>query len=90
MNFKSVLFLLFRLWDAVGGFLFLFAHMQEKLSRNASQVDLLQELLNLQKDLVTMLLSMLEGWLAYFLAFGEKSKKNIIWFWNQLLDTQKN
>jgi ryanodine receptor 2 len=51
----------FRLWDAVGGFLFLFAHMQEKLSRNSSQVDLLQELLNLQKDLVTMLLSMLEG-----------------------------
>jgi hypothetical protein len=40
--------------------------MQEKLSRNASQVDLLQELLNLQKDLVTMLLSMLEGWLTYF------------------------
>jgi hypothetical protein len=35
--------------------------MQEKLSRNSSQVDLLQELLNLQKDLVTMLLSMLEG-----------------------------
>jgi hypothetical protein len=66
INFKSVLFLCFRLWDAVGGFLFLFAHMQEKLSRNASQVDLLQELLNLQKDLVTMLLSMLEGWLIYF------------------------
>ena len=53
-----------RLWDAVGGFLFLFAHMQEKLSRNSSQVDLLQELLNLQKDLVTMLLSMLEGQLG--------------------------
>jgi len=35
--------------------------MQEKLSRNSTQVDLLQELLNLQKDLVTMLLSMLEG-----------------------------
>ena len=27
-----------RLWDAVGGFLFLFAHLQEKLSKNASQV----------------------------------------------------
>ena len=50
-----------RLWDAVGGFLFLFAHMQEKLSKNSTQVDLLQELLNLQKDLITMLLSMLEG-----------------------------
>ncbi len=62
MNSYQVLFWLnFRLWDAVGGFLFLFAHMQEKLSRNSSQVDLLQELLNLQKDLVTMLLSMLEG-----------------------------
>lgn len=50
-----------RLWDAVGGFLFLFAHMQEKLSKNSTQVDLLQELLNLQKDLIVMLLSMLEG-----------------------------
>lgn len=50
-----------RLWDAVSGFLFLFAHMQEKLSKHSSQVDLLQELLNLQKDLIVMLLSMLEG-----------------------------
>ncbi|KAK3867881.1 hypothetical protein Pcinc_026695, partial [Petrolisthes cinctipes] len=50
-----------RLWDAVGGFLFLFAHMQDKLSKHASQVDLLQELLNLQKDMVIMMLSMLEG-----------------------------
>ncbi len=45
----------------MSGFLFLFANMQEKLSRHASQVELLQELLNLQKDLITMLLSMLEG-----------------------------
>ena len=52
---------LHRLWDAVGGFLFLFAHMQEKLSKNSTQVDLLQELLNLQKDLIVMMLSMLEG-----------------------------
>ncbi|KAI4471407.1 ran binding protein 9-related [Holotrichia oblita] len=50
-----------RLWDAVGGFLFLFSHMQEKLSKNSSQVDLLKELLNLQKDMITMMLSMLEG-----------------------------
>ena len=50
-----------RLWDAVGGFLFLFAHLQEKLSKNASQVDLLKEILNLQADMVVMLLSMLEG-----------------------------
>ena len=35
--------------------------MQEKLSKNSTQVDLLQELLNLQKDLIVMMLSMLEG-----------------------------
>ncbi len=50
-----------RLWDAVGGFLFLFANMQDKLSKHSSQVDLLTELLNLQKDMVIMMLSMLEG-----------------------------
>ncbi|KAG8317291.1 Ryanodine receptor 2 [Homalodisca vitripennis] len=50
-----------RLWDAVGGFLFLFSHMQDKLSKHSSQVDLLKELLNLQKDMITMMLSMLEG-----------------------------
>ena len=27
-----------RLWDAVGGFLFLFANMQDKLSKHSSQV----------------------------------------------------
>lgn len=50
-----------RLWDAVGGFLFLFSHMQDKLSKNSSQNDLLTELNNLQKDMITMMLSMLEG-----------------------------
>ena len=50
-----------RLWDAVGGFLFLFSHMQDKLSKHSSQVYLLKELLNLQKDMITMMLSMLEG-----------------------------
>ena len=50
-----------RLWDAVGGFLFLFANMQDKLSKHSSQVELLKELLNLQKDMVIMMLSMLEG-----------------------------
>ncbi|KAI5742923.1 hypothetical protein M8J77_012710 [Diaphorina citri] len=50
-----------RLWDAVGGFLFLFSHMQDKLSKHSSQVDLLKILLNLQKDMITMMLSMLEG-----------------------------
>ncbi|XP_037033206.1 ryanodine receptor isoform X4 [Bradysia coprophila] len=50
-----------RLWDAVCGFLFLFSHMQNKLSRHSSQNDLLTELNNLQKDMITMMLSMLEG-----------------------------
>lgn len=50
-----------RLWDAVGGFLFLFAHMQDKLSKNSSQLSLLVELLDLQKEMVVMMLSMLEG-----------------------------
>jgi ryanodine receptor 2 len=50
-----------RLWDAVGGFFFLFAHLQDKLSKDASQVDLLKDILNLQADRVGMLLSMLEG-----------------------------
>lgn len=50
-----------RLWDAVGGFLFLFSHMQDKLSRHSSQNDLLTELNSLQNDMITMMLSMLEG-----------------------------
>jgi ryanodine receptor 2 len=35
--------------------------MQDKLSRDADQMDLLTDLLNLQKDMMVMLLSMLEG-----------------------------
>ena len=50
-----------RLWDAVSGFLFLFAHMQEKLAKDSSQVDLLSEILGLQNDLITLLLAMQEG-----------------------------
>ena len=50
-----------RLWDAVSGFLFLFANMMEKLAKDVSQVELLQELLNLQNDLITTLLGMTEG-----------------------------
>lgn len=50
-----------RLWDAVSGFLFLFSHMQDKLAKHPSQNDLLSELNNLQKDMITMMLSMLEG-----------------------------
>jgi ryanodine receptor 2 len=41
--------------------MFLFAHMQDKLSKHSSQIDLLTELMNLQKDMVVMMLSMLEG-----------------------------
>lgn len=64
----------FRLWDAVGGFLFLFSHMQEKLSKHSSQVDLLKELLNLQKDMITMMLSMLEGKFVLFVHVSVDNK----------------
>ncbi|XP_052009298.1 ryanodine receptor 2 [Xyrauchen texanus] len=50
-----------RLWDAIVGFLHVFAHMQMKLSRDSSQIELLKSLMDLQKDMVIMLLSMLEG-----------------------------
>ncbi|CAF1381800.1 unnamed protein product, partial [Adineta ricciae] len=50
-----------RLWDAISGFLYLFAHMQRKLSQDPLQIELLRELIKLQKDMIIMLLSMLEG-----------------------------
>ncbi|XP_077359216.1 ryanodine receptor 2 [Festucalex cinctus] len=50
-----------RLWDAVVGFLHVFAHMQMKLSQDSSQIELLKEMMDLQKDMVVMLLSMMEG-----------------------------
>jgi hypothetical protein len=50
-----------RLWDAVGGFLYIFAHMQDKLSKDPDQLDLLREFMKLQKEMMIMLLSMLEG-----------------------------
>ncbi|XP_076818158.1 ryanodine receptor 2-like isoform X3 [Clavelina lepadiformis] len=51
-----------RLWDAVVGFLHVFANMQMKLSQDSGrQLSLLKELLDLQQDMVVMLLSMLEG-----------------------------
>ncbi|KAM9587622.1 ryanodine receptor 1 isoform 3-T3 [Morphnus guianensis] len=50
-----------RLWDAVVGFLHVFAHMMKKLAQDSSQIELLKELLDLQKDMVVMLLSLLEG-----------------------------
>ncbi|RXN33037.1 ryanodine receptor 2-like protein [Labeo rohita] len=49
-----------RLWDAVVGFLHVFAHMQMKLSQDSRQIELLKTLMDLQKDMVVMLLSMLE------------------------------
>nr|XP_061824814.1 ryanodine receptor 3-like isoform X1 [Nerophis lumbriciformis] len=50
-----------RLWDAVVGFLHVFANMQMKLSQDSSQIKLLKELLDLQKDMIVMMLSLLEG-----------------------------
>ncbi|XP_047191096.1 ryanodine receptor 2-like isoform X3 [Scophthalmus maximus] len=50
-----------RLWDAVVGFLHVFANMQMKLSQDSRQIELLKELMDLQKDMVVFLLSMLEG-----------------------------
>nr|XP_057915111.1 ryanodine receptor 2 isoform X2 [Doryrhamphus excisus] len=50
-----------RLWDAVVGFLHVFAHMQMKLSQDSKHIELLKELMDLQKDMVVFLLSMLEG-----------------------------
>uniref|UniRef100_A0A3B4UXI4 Ryanodine receptor 2-like n=1 Tax=Seriola dumerili TaxID=41447 RepID=A0A3B4UXI4_SERDU len=50
-----------RLWDAVVGFLHVFAHMQMKLSQDSRQIELLKKLMDLQKDMVVFLLSMLEG-----------------------------
>uniref|UniRef100_A0A8C0F4N3 Ryanodine receptor 3 n=1 Tax=Bubo bubo TaxID=30461 RepID=A0A8C0F4N3_BUBBB len=50
-----------RLWDAVVGFLHVFANMQMKLSQDSAQIELLKELLDLLKDMVVMLLSLLEG-----------------------------
>ncbi|KAA8583639.1 hypothetical protein FQN60_014847 [Etheostoma spectabile] len=47
-----------RLWDAVVGFLHVFAHMQMKLSQDSRQIELLKELMDLQKDMVVFLLSM--------------------------------
>ncbi|CAG5866319.1 unnamed protein product [Menidia menidia] len=50
-----------RLWDAVVGFLHVFANMQMKLSQDSSQIEVLKELLDLQQDMIVMMLSLLEG-----------------------------
>ncbi|KAI0981288.1 hypothetical protein GJ496_001976 [Pomphorhynchus laevis] len=50
-----------RLWDAVSGFIFMFANLQNKLSKDPRQIELMRELMKLQKDMIIMLLSMLEG-----------------------------
>ena len=50
-----------RLWDAISGFFHLFAHMQDKLSKDPEQLELLHEFLNLQTEMLIMLPSVLEG-----------------------------
>ena len=50
-----------RLWDAVSGFLQVFACLEKKLYRDTSQMELLRELLGLQEEMYILLLSMLEG-----------------------------
>ena len=50
-----------RLWDAVSGFLHIFAVLQRKLYKDTSQMELLRELLRLQEEMFILLLSMLEG-----------------------------
>jgi hypothetical protein len=51
-----------RLWDAVVGFLHVFAQLQLKLSKDSvNSFELLSAVLDLQQDMVVMLLSMLEG-----------------------------
>ena len=50
-----------RLWDAVSGFLQIFAILERKLYRDTSQMELLRELLGLQEEMFILLVSMLEG-----------------------------
>ena len=50
-----------RLWDAVSGFIHVFAVLQRKLYKDTSQLELLRELLGLQEEMFILLLSMLEG-----------------------------
>ncbi len=53
-----------RLWDAISGFIHVFAVLQRKLYKDTSQMELLRELLGLQEEMFILLLSMLEGNLA--------------------------
>ena len=50
-----------RLWDAVSGFLQVFAELERKLYRDTGQMELLRELLGLQEEMYILLLSMMEG-----------------------------
>ena len=50
-----------RLWDAVSGFIHIFAVLQRKLYKDTAQLELLRELLGLQEEMFILLLSMLEG-----------------------------
>ena len=49
------------MWDAVSGFIHIFAVLQRKLYKDTSQMELLRELLSLQEEMFILLLSMLEG-----------------------------
>ena len=49
-----------RLWDAIQGLLRLFAYLQVQLS-NTNSIELLREVLKVLSDMITLLLSMLEG-----------------------------
>ena len=50
-----------RLWDAMSGFIHIFAALQRKLYKDTSQLELLRELLSLQEEMFILLLAMLEG-----------------------------
>lgn len=87
-----------RLWDAIAGFLYIFAHMQRKLSQvlfpfplfdlqdpldlsidqDPMQIELLRELMKLQKDMIIMLLSMLEGKFDFWSAYELSSRFSVL------------
>ena len=50
-----------RLWDSVGGFLMFYSAMQRKLSNDPSQIELQRDFHEMQNEMITMLLSMMEG-----------------------------
>ena len=61
-----------RLWDAVSGFLHIFAELERKLYKETSQMELLRELLGLQEEMFILLLSMLEGVSAHMTSLSNR------------------